>query len=86
MDLKDTIQEMISDDYKDRFIAEYNQVLIRSRKLKNVIDDYYNNCLKFELKSPISLLEDQYKAMTIYCGILVRRAEKEHIELSEVKR
>ena len=86
MDLKDTIEDMISDNYRERFIAEYNQLLIRSRKLKNVIDDYYNDRLTFALRSPISLLEDQYEAMVAYCGILIKRAEAEGIALKEVKR
>lgn len=87
MDLKDTIPFMISDDHKERFIAEYNQVLIRTRKLKNIIDDYHNNKLKFELNTPIDVLEDQYKAMIVYCGYLVKRAKLyENIELEEVKR
>ena len=87
MDLKDTIDFMLSEDHKERFIAEYNQVLIRTRKLKNVIDDYYNNKLKFELNTPIDVLEDQYKAMIVYCGYLVKRAKLyENIELTEVPR
>lgn len=86
MDLKDTIEDMISDNYRERFTAEYNQALIRSRKLKNVIDDYYNESLTFALASPISLLESQYEAMVAYIGILVKRAEIENIQLKEVKR
>lgn len=87
MDLKDTIDLMLSEDHKERFIAEYNQVLIRTRKLKNIIDDYHNNRLKFELNTPIDVLEDQYKAMIVYCGYLVKRAKLyENIELEEVQR
>lgn len=86
MDLKDTIEDMISDNYRERFTAEYNQALIRSRKLKNVIDDYYNDRLTFALASPISLLESQYESMVAYIGILVKRAEIENIQLKEVKR
>lgn len=83
-DLYRTINFMISEDYKERFIAEYAQLVIRSRKLKNVIEDYNNGKLKFELNCPIDLLESQYKAMVAYCGFLVKRAEIENIELPEV--
>lgn len=87
MELIETIDLMLSDDHKDRLTAEYAQLVIRTRKLKNIIDDYYSDRLKFELKTPINLLEDQYKAMITYCGILVRRAKLyEDINLEEVKR
>lgn len=81
MELKDTIDFMLSDDYKERFIAEYNQVLIRTRKLKIVIDNYYNNKLAFELSTPINILEDQYNSMVTYCDLLVKRANLENITL-----
>ena len=35
MELKDTISRMTSEDYIDRFVAEYNQLAIRHNKLKN---------------------------------------------------
>ena len=34
MELKDTIEMMMSEDYKERFKAEYNQTKIRYEKLK----------------------------------------------------
>ena len=34
MELKDTIKMMQSDDYKERFVAEYQQTKIRYEKLK----------------------------------------------------
>ena len=87
MELIETIDLMLSGDHKERFKAEYNQLVIRTRKLKNIIDDYYNDRLKFELNTPINILEDQYKAMVTYCGILVKRAKLyEGISLEEVKR
>lgn len=85
MDLKDTYDYMISEDYKERFIAEYNQLVLRTRKLKNVIDAYREDRLKFTLDTPIELLEDQYKYMILYCGALVKRAKLyENIDLTEV--
>ena len=35
MELKETVELMNSEDYKERFIAEYRQVKIRYEKLKN---------------------------------------------------
>ena len=37
MELKDTIDLMNSNDYKERFIAEYLQVKIRYNKLLNML-------------------------------------------------
>lgn len=37
MELKDTIEMMQSADYKERFKAEYYQVVIRYQKLKAMI-------------------------------------------------
>lgn len=34
MELKDTVEMMNSADYKERFKAEYQQVVIRYKKLK----------------------------------------------------
>lgn len=38
MELKDTVEVMNSEDYKDRFRAEYYQTVIRYGKLKNMLD------------------------------------------------
>lgn len=85
MELKDTVKEMISEDYKERFKAEYKQLVIRSRKLRNIIEDYKNGKLKIELSCPIDVLEDQYKIMVLYTGLLVKRAKLyEDIKLEEV--
>lgn len=35
MELKETVELMNSEDYKERFVAEYHQVKIRYEKLKN---------------------------------------------------
>ena len=39
MELEDTIEDMLSSDYKRRFIAEYNQLKIRYDKLRNMVDN-----------------------------------------------
>ena len=40
MELKDTIDLMISSDYKDRFKAEYYQVKIRVEKLDKLFSGF----------------------------------------------
>ena len=42
MELKDTVQLMQSDDYKDRFIAEYRQLVIRFKKLRKMVENWNN--------------------------------------------
>lgn len=38
MELKDTVNGMLSEDYKERFVAEYQQTKIRYEKLKKFCD------------------------------------------------
>ena len=38
MELKDTVQQMLSEDYRDRFKAEYYQVKIRYDKLVDMLN------------------------------------------------
>ena len=45
MELKDTVEMMNSTDYKERFKAEYQQVVIRYKKLKNMLDKWDNDKL-----------------------------------------
>ena len=40
MELKDTVQMMNSADYKERFKAEYFQVVIRFKKLKAMLEKW----------------------------------------------
>jgi len=79
MDLKDTIPGMLSDDHKERLKAEYQQLIIRARRLKNVIDAAEDGRLDFNLNSPIELLKSQYEYMTCYIGTLVKRMANEGI-------
>ena len=86
MDLNDTIPGMTSEDYKERFIAEYNQLAIRTSRLQNILDLYYKgeapSC--FKPTCPISVLEEQLLTMIKYQGILELRAHYEKIDLKEV--
>ena len=79
--LKDTVDMMCSNDYKERFKAEFLQTLIRIEKLEKTIENYHNLRLEYEADCPINLLERQLTAMKDYILILVKRAVIEGIEL-----
>lgn len=79
MELKDTINYMISNDYKDRFFAEYAQLRIRYSKLRKLVSDYYNGKLNFETSCPIQLLKAQLDVMKKYLDILEARSTVEEI-------
>ena len=79
MDLQDTIEMMLSDNYKERFKAEYYQTKIRYDKLQDMVDNWAH--LDFEpiLAREIYLL--QLKIMKAYLVLLEFRAKAEKIEL-----
>ena len=80
MELKDTIALMTSDDYKDRFRAEYQQTKIRYDKLHKMLVKYDAGTLHFEPEN-VGLLKSQSDVMERYLYILETRAEIEKIEL-----
>lgn len=77
--LSETVAKMLSEDYKERFIAEYDQLLIRKNKLEMMLKDWDN--LNFTPKCPKSLLERQLFLMESYLSCLEERAELEEISL-----
>ena len=81
MKLKDTVEMMNSNDYKERFKAEYAQVVIRYKKIKNMLDKWDKNELTFTPTCPRSTYNIQINAMTDYIAILEARAVMEHIIL-----
>lgn len=84
MELKDTVDMMLSDDYKERFKAEYLQLAIRIRKLQKLLDDYENGRLDFTLSVPVEKLFRQWQHMTDYLIVLKDRAIIEDIDLKDV--
>lgn len=85
MELKETVELMNSEDYKERFVAEYHQVKIRYEKLKNF-------CNKIEVETmlgkevtkhdcPLELLREQQKYMGLYLSVLEKRALIEKVVL-----
>ena len=83
MNLKDTVPFMTSADWKDRFIAEYNQLVIRMIKL----EDSLNNPPQF-MNDEIAkaLLMKQYDAMQSYKLRLEKRAVLAEIDLNPYHR
>lgn len=80
-DLIDTVEFMLSNDYKERFISEYYQTEIRYNKLHEMIVRYEANTLNFEPKCSIDILKKQASYMGNYLYMLEVRAEIEGIEL-----
>ena len=72
---------MNSDDYKERFKAEYYQTKIRYDKLHKMLVKYEAKTLDFELSCPPEILEKQACYMGNYLRTLEVRAEIEKIEL-----
>jgi hypothetical protein len=81
MELRDTIDNMVSFDYKKRFKAEYDQLETRVNKLASTIELAKKDELPFELACPVSMLEEQLEAMEDYLEILTERAEIEDIKI-----
>ena len=81
MELKDTIGLMQSEDYKERFLAEYLQTKIRYEKLHNMTVKYEADTLPFTPSCSLELLKRQKAAMGGYLNALEIRAELEGIDL-----
>ncbi|CAK7079611.1 MAG: hypothetical protein ENTA_01422 [Enterocloster clostridioformis] len=82
MKLADTVEGMNSADYKNRFIAEYQQLVIRYRGLANMLNKWDRGIeLGFVSTCPRSTYNMQIKAMTDYIAVLEARAVMEGIEL-----
>lgn len=82
MELKDTIEMMNSEDYKERFKSEYVQTKIRYDKLDEMTVKYEAGTLNFEPSCSLELLKEQKKYMGNYLRILRIRAEIEKIDLN----
>lgn len=81
MELKDTIELMNSENYKDRFKAEYYQTKIRYEKLRKMLIKHSAGTLDFTPTCSIVTLENQKRYMGEYLKALEIRAEMEGIEL-----
>lgn len=81
MELKDTVEMMNSADYKERFKAEYNQLAIRYKGLKSMLDKWDNKTLQFKPTCPRSTYNMQIKTMVDYLAVLEARAVMENVDL-----
>lgn len=82
VELKDTVDLMNSEDYKDRFKAEYLQTKIRYEKLHTMLIKLEAGKLDFKPTCSASLLMQQKRYMGEYLKCLEVRAEIEEIPLS----
>lgn len=78
MELKETIEKMTSPDYRERFVAEYQQTKIRYEKLKHFCDVIEASKIadveEPNHDCPLKLLREQQKVMRQYLHILEMRA------------
>lgn len=72
---------MTSENYKDRFKAEYIQLKNRYEGLKRMIDNWDNGTLSFIPTCPRATYNFQLRAMKDYLDILEIRAKIEGINL-----
>lgn len=76
---------MSSNSYKDRFRAEYMELLDRFYKLRKMLEKWDNGTLDFIPTCPRSTYDMQIRAMSDYLAILEARAIMEGIDIEEVK-
>lgn len=81
MEIKDTIEMMTSEDYKERFKAEYYQLKIRTEKLAAMVLKYEEGTLNFEPTCSLGLLQNQLDAMERYLALLQARAKIEKVDI-----
>ena len=81
MQIKETVPMMNSADYKERFKAEFYQLLIRLDRLTSMLIKWENNTLDLDPKCSKETLETQVIFMKGYVDILLLRSKIEGIEL-----
>ena len=79
--LYDTAVLMKSNDFRERFQAEYIQLKIRYDGLKAMLEKYKAGTLPFKPKCPYELLFTQVMYMENYMNVLKERAEIEDISI-----
>ena len=81
VELRDTVALMESSNYKERFKAEYYQLVIRFTKLQAMLEKGDKCKLDFTPTCPKAAYNFQIKAMGEYIASLEVRAKIEGIEL-----
>lgn len=82
MELLETVDLMVSNDYRDRFKAEYYQLKIRADKLANTIKNMKQGKLDYKPICNVYTLSRQLEYMENYLSILEERARLEKIDLN----
>ena len=80
-ELHQTVKGMISDDYKERFKAEYKQLIIRLDRLNKIINKMKEDKLDFKGLCSLDVLIAQSRHMSAYASLLSYRALVEDINL-----
>lgn len=80
MNLSDTSNLMVSDDWKDRFVAEYAQLTIRLSKLDDVLSNMSDTYFAVDDMTRALMLK-QRDAMESYKVCLEKRADIAGIDL-----
>lgn len=81
MELDGTIALMQSADYKERFKAEYQFVMVKLGRLIDMLEKWDEGELDFKPTCPRSIYDMQVRAMRDYCAILEIRAVAEKVTL-----
>lgn len=87
MKLSDTVAMMNSDDYFERFRAEYFQLLIRHHKLLDMCQKWDSGKLDFEPTCSREIYKEQLTLMNKLLLLMEERAKIEHvnIDVSDIK-
>ena len=83
MELKDTVEMMNSEYYKERFKAEYYQTKIRYDKLDKMTVKYEAGTLNFTPSCSLEVLKEQKKYMGNYIRNLVWQKSEKGGKISE---
>ncbi len=70
------------EDYKERYVKEYEELLLRLSNLHAIILKGARGKLPFKLNCPLELLHEQERAMSEYARALIRRSHYENVELN----
>lgn len=84
MTLSNTVNYMISGDWKERFLAEYMQTKIRYEKLHKLIVKREVGKIDFDTPIPLESWKEQAKHMGLYLYELEKQAAIHGIELPKV--
>ena len=80
-ELVETTNLMRSENYKDRFLAEYWQLRIRYEKLLAMIRSWDEGKLTFTPTCPRDIYDRQLQSMFDYLSVLEERAKIENIDV-----